>query len=310
MSQSMPEVLDYRNLVGKLARIDSEWESLKGMLTFKAPYKNDESAKGPAGSDAFPVDMATNVVEFPGPCVTAKIQTGCEGIHSTPAVTPEELAAITQKNEENGHNKTLMGRLATVERQIRKLTFLVTTFMTLAIALLAALTFLGFKGNFVNWSTSRQPQEIAAAAHPSSPEAMVPGHDLQSATVAPQVPDNDRQLSSATVMNPPGEPQSVSATAIPAENVGKAAEMATLPAVAEPAPQFVGSLTSTKIHSPDCKWAALIDPKNLITFGSMAEAREKGYLPCPVCRPHEPDQTHAEKNRQTVRLATKSQMGE
>ena len=37
MSQSMPEVLDYRNLVGKLARIDSEWESLKGMLTFKAP---------------------------------------------------------------------------------------------------------------------------------------------------------------------------------------------------------------------------------------------------------------------------------
>ncbi len=68
MSQSMPEVLDYRNLVGKLARIDSEWESLKGMLTFKAPYKNDAPAKSPAASDAFPVDMATNVVEFPGPC--------------------------------------------------------------------------------------------------------------------------------------------------------------------------------------------------------------------------------------------------
>ena len=279
-----------------MARIDSEWESLKGMLTFKAPYKNDEPAKSGAADDASPVDMATNVVEFPGPSVTAKIETGCEGIHSTPAVTPEELAAITHKIEKNRHDKTLMGRLATVERQIRKLTFLVTTFMTLAIALLAVLTFLGFKGNFVNWSASLQPQEIAAAAHPSSPEAMVPA--------------NDRQLSSAAVMNSPGVPQSVSATVIPEENVAKAAEMATSPAVAEPAPQFVGSLTSNKIHSPDCKWAALIDPKNLITFGSMAEAREKGYLPCPVCRPHEPDQTHAEKDRQTMRVATKSQMGE
>ena len=266
--------------------------------------------KAAAPHDAFPVDMATNVVEFPGPSATAKIQTGCEGIHSTPAVTPEELAAITQKNGENGHDKTLMGRLVTVERQIRKLTFLVTAFMTLAIALLAVLTFLGFKGNFVNWSTSRQPQEIAAASHPSSPEAMVPANDRQSAAVAPLVPANDRQLSSATVMISPGEPQSVSATAIPAENVGKSAEMATSPAVAEPAPQFVGSMTSNKVHSPDCKWAAKIDPKNLITFGSMAAAREQGYLPCPVCRPHESDQTHADKDRQTERVATKSQMGE
>jgi len=118
MSQSMPEVLDYRNLVGKLARIDSEWESLKGMLTFKVPYKKDEPARSRAAYDAFPMDMANNVVEFPGPSSTAKIQTGCEGIHSTLAVTPRELEAITQKNGENGHDKTLMGRLITVERQI------------------------------------------------------------------------------------------------------------------------------------------------------------------------------------------------
>jgi len=77
MSQSMPEVLDYRNLVGKLARIDSEWESLKGMLTFKAPYNHDEPAKSRAAGDAFPVEMANNVVDFPGPSATAKIQTGC-----------------------------------------------------------------------------------------------------------------------------------------------------------------------------------------------------------------------------------------
>ena len=292
MSQSMPEVLDYRNLVGKLARIDSEWESLKGLLTFRVPDKNDEPAKSPAAHGACPMDMANNVVDFPGPSSTAKIQTGCEGIHSTLAATPRELEAITQKNGENDRDKTLMGRLITVERQIHKLTLLVTAFMTLAIALLAILTFLGFKGNFVNWSTSRQPHEIAAASNPSSPEAMVPANDRQSATVAPMVPANDRQLSSATAMISSGDPQSVSATAIPGENVDKASEMKPSPTVAEPAPKFVGSMTSNKAHYPDCKWAAKINPKNLITFTSMAAAQEQGYIPCPVCRPHESGDTH------------------
>jgi hypothetical protein len=49
MSPSMPEVLDYPNLLVKLVRIDSEWESLKGMLTFKGPTGNDDPAKNPAG---------------------------------------------------------------------------------------------------------------------------------------------------------------------------------------------------------------------------------------------------------------------
>jgi hypothetical protein len=278
MSQSMPEVLDYRNLVGKLARIDSEWESLKGLLTFKVPYKNDERPKSPAAYDAFPMDMANRVVEFPGPASTVKNQTRYEGIHSSMAVTPRELEAITAKNGENGHDKTLMGRLITVERQIHKLTLLVTALMTLAIALLAVLTFLGFKDNVVNRSALRQPQEIAAASNPSNPEAMVPA--------------NGRQLSSATEMISPSDPQSVSATAIPVENVGKSSEMVTSPAVAEPAPKFVGSMTSNKAHYPDCKWAAKINPKQLITFPSIAAAREQGYISCPVCRPHESDDTH------------------
>ena len=292
MSQSMPEVLDYRNLVGKLARIDSEWESLKGLLTFKVPYKEAEPAKSPAAYDAFPMDMANKVVEFPGPSSTVKIQTGCEGIHGPMAVTPRELEAITPKNGENGYDKTLMERLITVEKQIHKLTLLVTVFMTSAIALLAVLTFLGFKDNLVNRSASRQPQEIAVSSNPSSPEAMVPGNDRQSATVAPMVPANDRQLSSATEMISPSDPQPVSATAMPTENGGKSSKMETSPAVAEPNPKFVGSMTSNRAHYPDCKWAAIINPKKLITFPSMAAAQEQGYISCPVCRPHESDDAH------------------
>jgi len=274
----MPEVLDYRNLVGRLARLDSEWESLKGLLTFKAPYKNDEPAQNPAAYDAFPTGLGNKVVEFPGASSTVKIQTGCEGIHSPLPVTPRELEAINPKNGEHGHDQTLMERLNTLERQIHKLTSLVTAFMTLAIALLAVLTFLGFKDNLFNRSALRQPQEIAAAANPSSPEAMVPA--------------NDRQLSSATEMISPSDPQSVNATARLVENVGKSAEIETSPAVAAPAPKFVGSMTSNKAHYSDCKWAAKINPKNIITFPSMAAAREQGYVPCPVCRPHDSDDTH------------------
>ncbi len=292
MSQSMPEVLDYRNLVGKLARIDSEWESLKGLLTFRVPYQNDEPAKSPAGHGAFPMDMANKVVEFPDPSSAVKIPKGREGVHSPMAVTPRELEAISQKNGENGPDKTLVGRLITVERQIHKLTFLVTAFMTLTIVLLGAITFLGFKDNLINRGAFRQPQQIAASPNTSSPEAMVPANDHRAATVAPMALANDCQVSSATAMTSPSDPQSVNATAIPVANVGKSPEKETSPAVAVPAPKFVGSMTSNKAHYPDCKWAAKINPKNLITFPSLAAAREKGYIPCPVCRPLESDETH------------------
>lgn len=276
MSQSMPEVLDYRDLVGKLARIDSEWESLKGLLTFKSPYKNEEPAKNLVVHDTSQINMDNKVVGFPKSSSQVKTQTGCKGVHSTMVLTPRELEAITQKNRKDSHDGTLMERLIKVERQIHKLTIMVITFMTMAIALFAILTFLGFKDNLVNRSAFRQPKEITAPSNPSSPEAEVSANGRQSPSVAPMASD----------------PQSGRATAMPAENVVKSSETETSPAAAEPAPKFVGSITSHKIHCPDCKWAAKIKPEKLITFPSIAAAREQGYIPCPVCRPHESDETH------------------
>jgi hypothetical protein len=273
----MPEVIDYRNIVGKLARIDSEWESLKGLLTFRAPHKNEEPAKSPAAQGPSPMDKADRVVEFHRGASTAKIQTGCKKIRRPIAITPRELEAITQKRGTIKQDKTLAERLITVEKQIHKLTLVLTAFLTLAIALIAVLTFLGFKGDFLNRSTAHQPHEVAAASNPARPEAMVPA--------------TDRQLSSGTILIPPSEPQSVSATAWPGESFAKALEAAP-PAAAEPAPQFVGSMTSNKAHRPDCKWAVKISPDKLITFPSLAAAREQGYMPCPVCRPHESHDTH------------------
>ncbi|MFA5110449.1 MAG: hypothetical protein WC443_03495 [Desulfobaccales bacterium] len=275
MPQSMPEVLDYRNLVGKLARIDSEWESLKGLLTFRVPHKNDEPANSPAAYDAGSMDMANNLVEFPGSTSPVKIQPGDEESHSPIPITPRELEAITRKGGK-GHDKTLMERLIKVERQIHKLTLLVTAFMTLAIALFAVIAFLGFKDNLVNRSALPQPQELAAASNPPSPEAVVPA--------------NDSQLSSAPEIISPSNPQPLSPTDGSVTNdAGKLSETETSPAVPDPAPKFVGSMTSNKAHYPDCRWAARINAKNLVTFPSLAAAQEQGYVPCPVCRPHEAD---------------------
>jgi len=49
--------------------------------------------------------------------------------------------------------------------------------------------------------------------------------------------------------------------------------------------QFVGSKNSNKYHTADCQWAKKIKQANLITFKSISEATNKGYVPCRVCSP-------------------------
>jgi hypothetical protein len=344
MPQPLPEVLDYRDLMGKLAHIDREWESLKGLLTFKSPYKNEAPTKNPAVNDNSQMNMDNKVVGFPKPSAPVKTRTGGAAIPSTMPVTTRELEALIQKNVQDSHDGTLMARLIKVERKIHKLTLLVIALMTLTIALFGVLTFLGVKENLVARSAFRQPNEIAAPSNTSSPEAQVSANDYQSpsatAMVSPrdtqsanaadmpagnvgkssetetspaaakpaptneiaapsntsspeaQVSANDHQSPSATAMVSPKDTQSANAADMPAGNVGKSSETETSPAAAEPAPKFVGSITSNKIHYPDCKWAAKIKPDRLITFPSIAAARAQGYIPCPVCRPHESDETH------------------
>lgn len=49
--------------------------------------------------------------------------------------------------------------------------------------------------------------------------------------------------------------------------------------------KYVGSKRSNKYHYPSCQWAKKIKPYNLVTFQSVKEAQEAGYVPCKVCRP-------------------------
>ena len=49
--------------------------------------------------------------------------------------------------------------------------------------------------------------------------------------------------------------------------------------------KYVASKKSEVFHSPDCKWAKKISPKNLIGFKSREQALNSGRRPCKVCKP-------------------------
>jgi len=54
---------------------------------------------------------------------------------------------------------------------------------------------------------------------------------------------------------------------------------------AEAEVELVGFKNSNRYHYPTCKWARTRYPSNLIKFKSVAEAQERLYVPCPVCKP-------------------------
>jgi hypothetical protein len=272
MAQTMPEVLDYRNLMGKLARIDSEWESLKGMLAFRSPHEKEEPIKPGVTDDALPMDRETNVVGFRSPANPVIAQTGLREISSRAAVTPEELEALTQRDTPYNYAEdltpddgqydemvALTARLGKVERQLHRLTFLGIAFMALIIGLLAFLTFQTVRGHIISKPAVVQAKPMAAP-------------------VAPQYAEPKMTVS---------EPQASSMAAMPAGEVRLSSDTATSPPPAEATVPLVGSVTSNKVHYADCKWAKTIKPEKIISFQSVAAARAQGYIPCPVCRPHD-----------------------
>ena len=105
MSQSMPEILDYRNLMGKLARIDSEWESLKGLLSFRSPHQPGEFADLPAPLETAPVGRESRVGGLADRLGGLTPAPGVQGGSNAPPITADELAAITQTGAKNIYDK-------------------------------------------------------------------------------------------------------------------------------------------------------------------------------------------------------------
>jgi len=106
------------------------------------------------------------------------------------------------------------------------------------------------------------PSASGGQATPLADQKVAPARDTASETAGPQT--------QAAVSAPP-EPQAEegeSKTPVPDQTI-----------------KYVGSKTSNKYHYPGCKWAKTILPERVIGFKSVKEAKEKGYIPCPVCKP-------------------------
>jgi hypothetical protein len=86
---------------------------------------------------------------------------------------------------------------------------------------------------------------------------------------------------------PPGETGlGAEAGAPPSPPAGPAEAVSPPPkAEAEAEADFVGFKKSNKYHYPTCKWARTRYPSQLLRFKSPEEAQERGYIPCPVCKP-------------------------
>ncbi len=138
-----------------------------------------------------------------------------------------------------------------------------------------------------------QVKEPALPVGPESKAPVSPGNDTTtpavaaSKTVASQAPETDATL-------PENPDKNKSATIAPAEkptNTGPGLLSGLPEATGSNAPspvptvRFVGSKTSNKYHYPDCKFAKQIRQEKTVTFSSVEEAREKGYVPCPTCKP-------------------------
>ncbi len=126
----------------------------------------------------------------------------------------------------------------------------------------------------------REPGSLAG----DGGRAPVPGGEAAASGAAAPAPGNEAAAPEAAAPQAPAPQTPETARVLPGNPAGSP-QPEGLAAPEAPAGGFVGSRTSNKYHYPECKWAKTIRPERLLHFGSAAEAREKGYIPCPHCIP-------------------------
>lgn len=90
--------------------------------------------------------------------------------------------------------------------------------------------------------------------------------------------------STPTVETAPPTSTSVPSSAEPLA----AADAPAATATASPAEPFCAQRGSRLFHRTECTWTARIPQAECLYFKHVADAREQGYVTCPVCEPWEP----------------------
>lgn len=100
-----------------------------------------------------------------------------------------------------------------------------------------------------------------------------------------EIPKEPKSSKDSTQELPPGRTGLGSEVAAGPSPPAAPAEAVSPKPKAEAEIEFVGSKTSNKYHYPTCKWVKAISAWKLIKFKSAQEAQERGYIPCPLCKP-------------------------
>lgn len=87
----------------------------------------------------------------------------------------------------------------------------------------------------------------------------------------------------------PASLESTPVVVSPSEAEGaKTAAEATSSVAGEPGEPYCAQRTSRLFHKSDCAWISRIPEAERAYFKHVADAREQGYMTCPVCEPWEP----------------------
>jgi TatA/E family protein of Tat protein translocase len=92
------------------------------------------------------------------------------------------------------------------------------------------------------------------------------------------------------IISPPSTPvEPTPVAALPSETGAVSTAVEATPSVAvEPGEPYCAQRTSRIFHKSDCAWVSRIPEAERAYFKHVAEAREQGYMTCPVCEPWEP----------------------
>jgi hypothetical protein len=261
-----------RDLMEKLARVDSKLEKL---LAYQTLLQDESRAETPPVPDEKFCEEFS-VADAQGEKIHTAAGSSSRSNNPLPfrvAVSSQETDSIFQKVDKINKDMEVMWRVEKLERQNRKIIILGSIFITLVTLMIGVSTFLMFQANVLNQGFFLKTSQQVNPSQPSSGEAAAK-------VTVPQPPPSIAEVHGPKPVEPIArvtDPRPVETPAVP-----KLAET-TSP------DKYVGFLSSNKYHYPGCKWAAGIKQYRHETFSSVKEAQDKGYLPCPTCKPPQSD---------------------
>lgn len=99
--------------------------------------------------------------------------------------------------------------------------------------------------------------------------------------------DVDPVVEEPAIQPPAAEPADTDGT-LPSEGEPAIAEETSAVATAAPAEPFCAQRHSRLFHRSDCDWVRRIPETERQYFKHVVDARDQGYVTCPVCDPWEP----------------------